>query len=153
MLYLPGYCLYISAGAFWRWCLSTGEGIHCWDFVFHHGLVGKGSGHTRVCGALPVTVSKSNCRDRRFSNWLTHGMCLGSLRKHCLVPTPEIDVMGLRGRLAWEAGKASQGILTRSGLSTAHRQPLPPAVGLRTPPVGPAEVEEASREQEEGSLY
>lgn len=82
------------------------------DFVFHHRLVGKGSGHTRVCGALQITVAKSNCRDRRFSDWLTRGMCLGSLRKHRLVPTPEIDVMGPRGGLAWEAGKASQGILT-----------------------------------------
>lgn len=38
-------------------------------------------------------------------------------------------------------------------LSAAHRQPLSPDMGLRTPPAGPAEVEEASREQEKGSLY
>lgn len=85
-------------GAFWRWCLSSGDRVHRWDFVFHQRLVGKGSGHTRVCGALQITVAKSNCRDRQFSDGLTHGTCLGSLRKHCLVPTPESDVMGPR---AW----------------------------------------------------
>lgn len=72
----------------------------------------------------------------------------GELEKHCLVPTPETDVMVLRGCLAWEAGKAPQGVLVSvaGDVHCGHRRPLPPAVGLRTASAGPAETKK--REQE-----
>lgn len=117
-------------GAFWRWCLSSGDRVHRCPANYSCQIKLQGPpvlrrAHTwDVSGEPEKTLPGSHSRERRNG--------------------PE--------GLAQEAGKASQGIVTRSGLTTARRPPLPPAVGLRTPPAGPAEVEEASREQEKGAL-
>lgn len=105
--------------------------------------IGEASGHRRGCGAQQI----SYCIRPHRLRVLTLATS-GELEKHCLVPTPEIDVMVLRGCLAWEAGKAPQGVLmcVAGVVHCCHRWPLPPAVGLRTASAGPAETNK--REQE-----